>query len=316
MLKTLYAGFAQSLPTILPVGTMDRLGALYRDRSVRQIGTLLVLGVSVLFLLRTARHADIVGILNSVSTADIARLLAYCVFYAALLMLLARGWSLALEVPRIGWQRAVAVYGTSVLPKYLPGSVHQYLSRHIIGRRYGWHAPTMAYSSVLELALHVLCSLTVAMLLLIWHGRPSTLDLDWRFAVVGLTVIGAVAVTLWAFRRFSPSILLGAIGYQLVFFAGLAALAMACGVMSGVAAQQLPTVGGLFLLAWLIGLVVPLAPAGLGVREAAGTAMLSGIIGAESALFILGTMRVVTLGGDVLMIAAGFVCQKAEGVRA
>ena len=44
------------------------------------------------------------------------------------------------------------------------------------------------------------------MLLLIWHGRPSTLDLDWRFAVVGLTVIGAVAVTLWAFRRFSPSI--------------------------------------------------------------------------------------------------------------
>ena len=77
MLKTLYAGFAQSLPAILPVGTMDRLGALYRDRSVRQIGTFLVLGVSALFLLRTARHADIVGILNSVSTADIARLLAY-----------------------------------------------------------------------------------------------------------------------------------------------------------------------------------------------------------------------------------------------
>ena len=87
---------------------------------------------------------------------------------------------------------------------------------------------------------------------------------------------------------------------------------MACGVMSGVAAQQLPMVGGLFLLAWLIGLVFPLAPAGLGVREAAGTAMLSGIIGAGLALFILGTMRVVTLGGDVLMIAAGFVCQKAE----
>jgi len=288
----------------------DRLRTWSRDPMVRRIGTALVLGISALFLLRSVRNVDLTAMLATLGAGDIALLAVCCIAYGALLMLLARGWSIALDVPQVDWRHAVAIYGTSVLPKYLPGSVPQYLSRHVLSQRYGWPASTMARSSVLEIALHVLCSLAVAACFLLWPGSTRTLVFDWRFIVVGLTALAAVAITLWAYRRFRPAIVFRAMAYQLAFFAGFALLAIVCGIVSGVPANDLPAVGGLFLLSWLISFVVPLAPGGLGVREAAGVALLSGIIGPESALFVLAAMRLITLGGDVLMIGAGYLFQR------
>lgn len=293
----------------------QHIRALWHDPTLRQIATVLVLGVSALFLLRAIQKVQLDAMLNTVGASDIALLALCCAAYGALLTLLARGWSIALDTPRIDWRQAIAVYGTSVLPKYFPGSVPQYLSRHVLSQRYGWPGATMARSSVLEIALHVLCSLAVAALLLLWPGSARTISLDWQLVVVPLAAAAAVAVTVWASRRFRPSILYRAAGYQLAFFAGLAALAMVCGIVSGTPANALPVVGGLFLLSWLVGFAVPFAPGGIGVREAAGVAMLTGVVGAEAAIFIMAAMRLITVGGDIVIIAAGYFCQRAIGVE-
>jgi hypothetical protein len=227
--------------------------------------------------------------------------------------LLARSWSLAPASvdPLIGGRRAVAVYGASILPKYVPGSVLQYGSRQLLGLRQGMNGGAMAYASTLEVVLHVICSSTIATALLSATQIAPRLDgMDYAIPAVFLAVLIAGLALSLLFRRLAPTIIAQAAIYQLVFFSGLAALAIACGAVLGIEAQLLPAAGGLFLLSWLIGFCMPLAPGGLGVREAAGVALLSGLAGVETALLLLLSMRLITLIGDCLIFVVALTFQR------
>jgi uncharacterized membrane protein YbhN (UPF0104 family) len=105
-------------------------------------------------------------------------------------------------------------------------------------------------------------------------------------------------------------LVVGSILYQLAFFGGLAAVTAASAAAIGVDPNHLIPVAGLFILSWLIGFAVPLAPGGLGVREASGVVLLSGSISAESALVLLATMRIVSLLGDLAMFMVGLWAQR------
>lgn len=286
---------------------------LWRNKWLRRSGVAMLIGLSLLFLGLAIRDAGSAAMLDHVDRGHIAGIALGGIAYAYLLVLLARGWSLtpASLTPDIGYSQAVAVYGTSILPKYIPGSILQYGSRQMLGQRLGWNAKLLAQASLLEVALHIFCSLTVALLLLAPPGAGAAVGLIWYAAVVAAAVAVAVVVLLVVPRSMTTAIMIGSALFQLTFFAGLAALAMLCGALFGVAAATLPAVGGLFLLSWLIGFVVPLAPGGLGIREATGVAFLSGVVGVETALLILASMRIISLIGDVLIFLAGLACQRA-----
>ncbi len=226
--------------------------------------------------------------------------------YGLLLCLLARAW---LEVAQPGGpasiQTAGVIYGPAVIAKYLPGSVLQYVSRQVLGARHGLRHKDMAKSSATEAGLHILCAAIVAA---ICHLPQAGLL---------LCVIAAAAATL---SRFGSSSVLRAAGYQLVFFAPFAAILwLLASVQTGIEEPQ--KLVGLFMLAWIAGFCVPVAPGGLGVREAVLLAMALPVASEPDVIVFALLARLVTLGGDCIFgivtywVAARSARSKAQASR-
>ncbi|MGV8834230.1 MAG: hypothetical protein ACOH2N_19875 [Devosia sp.] len=287
---------------------------LWRRRWLRRAIMVVLIVASLVFLFLAVREASTRDILQAASGQDFAIVGLAGIGYALLLALLARSWTLPLgtQTRGLGYRLAIAVYGPSILPKYIPGSVLQYGSRQYLGRRLGWSAILMAKATLLEITLHVMCSLIVALALLTQRAEGGAAYGAYGYVmVIALAIILAVAALFFVSRSVTPKIIVASVVYQTVFFAGLASLAMLCGAVFGVATDHLFTVGGLFLLSWLIGFAVPLVPGGIGVREASGVAMLSGLVGLEAALLILAAMRIISLIGDMAIFLAGLACQRS-----
>jgi len=248
------------------------------------------------------------------------------VFYALSAFLLAAGWLILLracgagEVPA---GRGISIYGRSQLAKYIPGNVFHFVGRHVMGRRHGFGHGEMLWAAVLEAIGLILAAGALALPgALFWFG-PAAGRLLWAMVLAGGLLLAApwalsrilprlaaargVAVRMLTLRdvlrRFMPAYLL-----YLAFF-----VVSGCIVWGIAAALEETPVATLPLLvvavaaAWIAGFVVPGAAAGIGVREAALIATLSGVLGDANAAVVALSFRAVTLGGDVLFFASSFL---------
>ncbi|WP_088307595.1 hypothetical protein [Novosphingobium sp. B 225] len=200
--------------------------------------------------------------------------------------LLARGWQvLADPQQQLDRRVAGAIYGRGVLMKYLPGSVFQYVSRQFGGAEAGLAHGQLAKASLTEVGLHLASSMTVAAACLIGTRAPLA-------AGAGLAALTALC---WGARR--P--LLRALACQIGAFSAFAMAAMVVGAVLLPASASLPQFGALFLLAWLAGFVVPVAPGGLGVREAALLALAGPNQPAAALLGAVLALRIASVLGDL-----------------
>lgn len=200
--------------------------------------------------------------------------------------LLARGWqALADPEARLAPRRAGAIYGRGVLLKYLPGSVFQYVSRQFGGAGAGLEQRQLAKASLSEIGLHVVSSMSVAAACL----GAARLPLGAGAALAG------VAGAAWVSGR--P--LLRALACQIGAFAGFAGAAMLLGAVLLPAGMALSHFAALFLLAWLAGFVVPVAPGGLGVREAALLGLAGSALVSAPLLAAVLALRIASVLGDL-----------------
>jgi len=205
--------------------------------------------------------------------------------YAAALVLLTQAW-LLLAAPRrrLPLVIGLAIYGPAVIAKYLPGSVFQYVSRQALGATRGLSQGEMARSSVVEVLLHLAAAIGVAIAMLLANSP----------AVPVVLFAGGLIVSLLARHA-----VVKAAGLQCAFFAAFAGIVLL--LATAVFQVDEPVrLAALFLLAWLAGFLVPVAPGGIGVREAA---LLALAVPGESALLVAlfaVTTRVVTIVGDAL----------------
>lgn len=203
---------------------------------------------------------------------------------------LAQAWRTLADPDRALAEREVSsIYGRGVLMKYLPGSVFQYLGRQMGGAAAGLEHGRLARSSMTEILLHIVASLTVAAGCLLVGMAPA----------VAFGVAALLAMSLLKLRR--P--LLTALGWQVGAFSAFALAAMLIGSAILPTGIGLFHFAALFLFAWLAGFVVPVAPGGLGVREASLLALAGGHASDASLLAAVLTLRVASIGGD---LAYGF----------
>jgi hypothetical protein len=213
--------------------------------------------------------------------------------YGLLLALLAFAWTL-MAGAGAGFtiRDRIAIYGPGVIAKYIPGSIFQYGSRQLLGGRFGLGQGEMVRASVVEAGLHVIAALTCAGVMLAGGGL---------LALGGIAVIGASLIALGS----SP--LARAAGYQLAFFA------VFTGLVALLAQQALGTSGGfalagMFMIAWVAGFLVPVAPGGIGVRESVLLALAASAseptAATLAALALLS--RFVTTLGDAAFGLAGY----------
>jgi hypothetical protein len=207
--------------------------------------------------------------------------------FAAADRALAQGWAATADpegqVPRA---ELAGIYARGVLMKYLPGSVFQYVSRQVGGARAGLAHKRLAQASIVEVGLHLVSSLSVA---------GACLVLDRMPVAVGIGAAALAGLYLTTRNRWLTAFAFQILAFTL--FAGAAALVGWAILPEGL---SLAHFAALFLLAWLAGFVVPVAPGGIGVREAALLALAGPAVAAAPLMAATLALRASSIAGDLL----------------
>jgi len=266
------------------------------------VGSLLAL-IGVVFVVKRLIGYGAKLDLSRLQSADWLVLLVLSSVYAIMNVTLVLAWQQILKFLRtpLGFWQAVHIYGMSQLAKYAPGNILHLAGRQALGMAAGVPGWALAKSSVWELGQLTVAGALFGFLALPvwWQGFPILASLV-SFAVV-LIVVG-VAARRWL----GPSIAF-ALGGHVLFL--MVSGSIFVGVLSLISPASL-TAGmimglvGAFVIAWLVGMLTPGAPAGVGVRELVLLFLLKGVVAETDLLLAVAIGRVVTVAGDFI----SFLC--------
>jgi len=205
----------------------------------------------------------------------------------------------SLEVP-MKW--VVFIYGKTQIMKYVPGNIFHLAGRQAEGMRIGLPAKPLAKTSMWELLIQSSAALPfAAIFLFLININPFIIGLS----CVALFTILAFVWTKIGSANFAASFSLYSLFHLcagLIFFLLVISFAE-----PGPTPFYLPAA---YIVAWLIGLITPGAPAGLGVRELVLILLLKGHM-TENDIIILTTLsRVVTGVGDLIYFGLSYLSQK------
>lgn len=300
-------------------------------RAVRWLGLALAILAGAYFL----RHA--VAAFGSVRASELspARMAgAFAVMLPAYLLavpLAALMWRRLLRAVDVAFTPAwaYAIVAFTQFGKYLPGNVAHHVGRVVVARPVGGDLPRLSLSVVYENLLTALAAAHLTAALMVLRPVPALeqwLPVAWRpWLFLGATVGAAAGLVLLrhlvAFvQRLrsapgaaqagaitpGPGTLLACYGIAVCSFlvVGLGFTAMAPMISPGAGFPYLALCGA-FAAAWVIGLLVPGAPAGLGVREGVLLALVGDVMPAADAVVMIALLRAVTTLGDLVHFAAG-----------
>lgn len=211
----------------------------------------------------------------------------------------------SLEVPR-KW--IVFIYGKTQIMKYVPGNIFHLAGRQAEGMRIGLAAKPLAKTTMWELLIQSSAALpfVAAIFLFRINVNPFIIGLS----CVALFTILAFVWTKIGSANFAACFSIHSLFHLcagLIFF--LLVISFATSLKSGTTLFYLPAA---YIVAWLIGLITPGAPAGLGVREVVLIFLLKGHL-AENDIIILTTLsRVVTGAGDLIYFGLSYLGQKTS----
>lgn len=269
----------------LSIPAMPRLIAL--DGPLARWGGAAVVALSIGFIGQRLWTLDPAQLAVHASWPLAGAMLAATALFAGANRLLAQGWqALADPAGRLCGRVAGRIYGRGVLLKYMPGSVFQYVSRQLDARGAGLTQGQAAKASLAEIGLHLASSMTVA------AGCFAAGQIGVVPAVVG---VGAAGLAAWHSRLPMGRAFACQLGTFSCF--AVAAMLVAAAILPG--GLALSQFAALFMLAWLAGYVVPVAPGGLGVREAALLALAAGSAPAAPLLAAVLALRIASILGDL-----------------
>ncbi len=209
------------------------------------------------------------------------------------------------------------------LGKYIPGSVWSIGAQAEMARRYRVPARATVSAGLLFLGYHVATGVLVATPALL-RGRLDSPWPDWVTVVAaGVAVIGLVPAVVQVLGR-----TIGGrpvrIGWTdtLVFLVLMAVAWAAYGaalvlLSPGTPWADLPELTGAFAAAYAVGVVIVLAPAGLGAREAVFVLLLTPVTGVGPATALALLARVVHTAADATVAACWWaLARRAPGAAA
>jgi hypothetical protein len=233
-------------------------------------------------------------------------------------VLSAYGWDLTLRFLgyRIGFGRAQVAWGQPLLARYVPGSVLYVLGRLLLSERAGIPRRITITSIVYEQAVSATSAVVVASYFIIKH--PDLQGQPWRWGVL-LLIPAAITVlhpkvfgplTNWALRKFGREPLpvfvplhgiIALIAFYMVNWA-LIALGLYCVARSVtfIPFEDVLLVGAAQAIGYVAALVTLIAPAGLGVKDAAFAWAMKSALPSKS--FALGSLIAIAVRG-VLTLA-------------
>ncbi|WP_454049412.1 lysylphosphatidylglycerol synthase domain-containing protein [Cellulomonas sp. Marseille-Q8402] len=218
------------------------------------------------------------------------------------------------------------IYYHGQLGKYVPGSVWAVVAQAELGKSHRLSRSRSAVVALGALAVLLVVGGTVAVVGLAAASPGSLSTYWWAIAVVPLGVIGLlppvfnrlVAIGLRVLRRGDETVrvagpgLARSAGWALVMWLlfGLHAAVLVRDLDPGSPGRAVVLATGAFALAWVVGFLVVIAPAGTGPREAALVLALSPVIADSDALLVALVSRVLMVVADAA--AAGVAAALAR----
>lgn len=228
------------------------------------------------------------------------------------------------------------VYGKANIGKYLPGNVMHYVERNLFASKIGLNQLDLAISSVIE----VIGIIIVALLFSVICAREELLRAAHKYVkpayvialvIVGILVIIAIIIICKKSQRirnmakrladwkFIKVFIVDLIIYAVVLAILGAILVLVCGFIYDVEldAARVAAIITYYMLAWVLGFVVPGAPGGIGVREAILVLLLSPTIGDTVTLSAALIHRLISIIGDFIgyLIALGLKSDEDQSVE-
>ncbi|MBF0686350.1 MAG: flippase-like domain-containing protein [Cellulomonas sp.] len=306
---------------------MGRLLALLRNPAVRTGFVVVAVGAAVVAVV--VERETLLEALDSLSAGAV---LLAAALGAVFLVCTGASWRTVLAdlgspLPRTD---ALVIFGVSQLGKYVPGGVWNVVAAgemgavHRIPRRRSVTAMgvSVLVSVVTGLALGVLTVATVG---------ARGLDLRWLWWAAPVMVLLLVppvlnrclALGMRVLRQPVPEEPLTTSGtLRAVAWAIVGWLAIGCQVGVIATALGLPlTVGsfllcvGAYALAWVVGFLVVVTPAGLGAREVVLAAMLGGSLASGQVLLVVLSSRVLQTVGDLALAGLGALLARRAASR-
>lgn len=213
---------------------------------------------------------------------------------------------------------AARVFFIGQLGKYIPGSIWPIVAQADLSRRYGVPAATAGLAALVQMLVGVVVGVVVAGTCLALSAN-ETLHLYLWLAPVA--VVGAVTLTPSVFSRLvavasrltrnatppdriSGGLILTATAWSLTMWVAFGAHLWLLALGWGAESPRLFLIStGAYALAWVVGFLIVLLPAGAGAREAALVIALSPSIDRNGALALALVSRFLMLLGDGLAAA-------------
>lgn len=304
---------------------------------MRRIASLFGLLIGIvclaLFVRTAANHWDAFRALR-LDRAVIFHLLLAVAAYLLTYLASSRAWQWSLRVLgiRFSYLGSLKILTVAQIGKYVPGNVGQHVGRVVLAKRAGLDPAACVSSMLIETMLLVvaaaLCSLAAFDLFLSAYSQHEALirrNVFW--AALAFVLIMSASILLPVPRRwlvsqiarqsallsrggasFSIGILLA---HATSFMLGALALWLAVRAASSTSSPAFSLeMLGIYSVAWLIGFVVPGAPAGLGIREALLVLGLSPLVGIQVATTSTALFRATTVIGDGFAFCLGLVMRR------
>jgi len=311
------------------VGAAGSAGRQGRSRPSLRTVFKYVFGVVAIVLLIGAVWSQRDAFLAAASRLSVMTVLLSFGFGALAAFLNAMSWrstycALGIELPI---PVALRVFLVSQIGKYVPGSVWPILTQAEMARERGISGSRAGTASIISMLIGVVTAAVASVALLFSQGVEVLRDYWYVFAVIPLGFVLLVPAVLSRLlstvgRLIHRPMDLDGLGGRGLLHATLWAMGMWCafGLHTWVILRDLlpdSEVGfsasvGAFALAWAAGFLVVIAPAGVGIREAALVVALGGILGRSEALAFAVFSRVILTVVDTVGAGVGLVVGRAR----
>lgn len=223
---------------------------------------------------------------------------------SAIALALAWGRIITVLYKKVPINSCLAIYGISQIGKYVPGNVFHYVGKQFLGVAYGIPGKELAKSQFYEIILQLLSAIGFAIYIGYGYLFPG-------HNLVALLIMAFAMILIFVTLYFYNSMMLPALFFYMLFLCALGALFASVIKMTShfhYDAESLFFIISAFAAAWLIGFVIPGAPAGIGVREAVLILLLTPSGLAEHDVFSSAILfRIVSVCGDFVFFLLGML---------
>ena len=275
---------------------MIQLNKIFSKRVLSILGVILsILGI-VFIVVRMSMYVGQIN-LGRFYLIDWLQIIILIFIYAFSGLFLALAWHKILLFLKVNTEKkwAIKIYGLSQIAKYIPGNIFQFVGRQSRGMTDGVQGKVLLKSTVLELVLLAFSGSLFVILILPLVGFNVSLFISF---VLFCFVLCFVIITL----RSLFSLPLGvAFIWQIIFLLISAMIFVAVLFIinpSIVFVSNISIFLGVYIIAWLGGLITPGAPGGIGIREIVLLFFLKSLVPEVDLLLAILLSRVVTVVGD------------------